>query len=419
MSTVTTSTTVSSPAVSQQTLATVLSHPLGTSVHELDFEPDLLGPGFTRHTVEIGTDPDGEAGPVVTTLVRYRPESTGGGTRGEGTLSETGSDTRTDSVADSPSELSDAEWAARPAMLFVHGMTDFFFQTHVAEHFHEQGYAVYAIDLRKCGRSHREGQTWHHVTSQSIYDEDLSIAVSLIGAGHAGVIPVGHSTGGLDVTMFLSRLHAAAQRGDTARAALHRVVRAAVLNSPWLGLQFDNTTNFIIRHVFPQLVKVTPHWHVPGGINPTYGRTLHVEENGEWDYDRYYKPLLPRPKQISWLVGVNREIEKLRSGRWSTGVPTLLLCSDSSSSGRSEPDAEGNEVPVERAFVTDTILKVSQMHEAAPMVDPDCRVRVVPGAMHDVFLSRPAVRADAFAAVDEWLDGLDGLDGLNYLDARS
>ncbi|HIW91705.1 MAG TPA: alpha/beta hydrolase [Candidatus Corynebacterium avicola] len=385
-------------ALSHQTLATILSHPLGTSVHELDFEPDILGDGYTRHTIEIGSDPDGEPGPVVTTLVRYRPEGSAYPTRGEDAASG-GAEADADA---------DAEWSQRPALLFVHGMTDFFFQTHVAEHFHARGFAVYAIDLRKCGRSHRDGQTWHHVTSQTIYDEDLSIAVSLLGAGHDGVIPVGHSTGGLDVTMFLSRLHAASQRGDTARAALHGAVRGAVLNSPWLGLQFDKQTNFIIRHIFPLVAKVAPTWHVPGGINPTYGRTLHVSENGEWDYDRYYKPLYPRPKQISWLVGVSREIDKVLSGNWSTGVPTLLLRSDGSSSGRSETDASGKEVPVERAFVTDTILSVRQMQEAAPKVDPDCQVHVIPGAMHDIFLSRPEARADAFAATDEFLAGVVG-----------
>ncbi|MGO1950690.1 MAG: alpha/beta fold hydrolase [Mycobacteriaceae bacterium] len=368
-------------AVSHQTLATTLSHPLGISVHELDFEPDLLGPDYTRHTIEIGPDPDREPGTVVTTLVRHRPQ-------------------------DDTGDAGATDWGARPALLFVHGMTDFFFQTHVAEHFHARGYAVYGLDLRKCGRSHRDGQTWHHVTSQSIYDEDLSIAVSLLGAGHAGVVPVGHSTGGLDVTMFLARLHAAADRGDAARGALHRAVSGAVLNSPWLGLQFDAGTNLIIRRLFPKVATVAPRWHVPGGINPTYGRTLHVEENGEWDYDRTLKPLLPRPKQVSWLVGVNREIEKLHTGRWSTGVPTLLVCSDASSPGRSTSDGNGGRVPEELAYVTDTVLRPSQMLAAAPLVDPTCEVQVIPGAVHDVFLSRPEVRSAAFTAVDGWLEGV-------------
>lgn len=363
-------------AVSHLPLGAVLSHPLGQSVHELDFVPDLLGDGYTRHSVVFGPDPDGEPGTVGCTLVRYRPDATPG-------------------------------WGDRPAVLFVHGMTDFFFQTHVAEHFHALGYAVYGIDLRKCGRSHRDGQTWHHVTSQSIYDEDLTVALSLLSAGHGSTTVVGHSTGGLDVTMFVSRLHAAASRNDRARAALYATVDAVILNSPWLGLQFDSATNAIIRHVFPHVAKVAPHWHVPGGIDPTYGRTLHVEECGEWDYDRTYKPKYARPKQVSWLVGVSREIDKVHTGNFSTGVPTLLLCSDAHGDGGSVPGPDGEPVPEPSAFVTDLVLRPAQMVEAAPMVDPDCEVRVIPGAMHDVFLSRPDVRAAAFAAVDEWVSALE------------
>lgn len=359
-------------------LAAVLSHPMGISIHDLDFVPDLLGPGYQQSTLEYGEDPDDETpgAPVVGTLVRHLPD---------------GEDA--------------AAFATRPAMLLVHGMTDFFFQTHVAEHFHALGYAVYAIDLRKCGRSHRPDQTWHHVTSQSIYDEDLTVALSLLAAGHPSVVPVGHSTGGLDVTMWVARLRAASRRGDTARGSLYRAIDAVVLNSPWLDLQFDPFTNAVIRHVFPTVARFAPHWHVPGGINPTYGRTLHVEENGEWDFDRTYKPLLPRPKQVSWLVGVSREIDKLHSGDWSTGVPTLLLCSDADSPGRSmpAPDGSGAEVPEPRAFITDTILKPSQMRDAAHLVDPGCTVVTVPGALHDVFLSAPEVRAAAFAAVDSFL----------------
>lgn len=357
-------------------LADVLSHPLGTSVRDLDFVPDLLGDGYQAATIDLGDDPDHEApdSPVVCTLVRHRPAG-----------------------------VTDGDFAARPAMLLVHGMTDFFFQTHVAEHFHALGYAVYGIDLRKCGRSHRPGQTWHHVSSQAIYDEDLSVALSLLGACHPCVVPVGHSTGGLDVTMFVARLHAAALRGDTARGVLHGAVDAVVLNSPWLDLQFDGFTRFVIRHVFPVVSRFAPHWHVPGGINPTYGRTLHVRECGEWDYDRRFKPLLPRPKEVSWLVGVSREIDRLHSGGFSTGVPTLLLCSDAGSPGRSVDDGTGVEVPEPAAFRTDTILRPEQMRDAAHLVDPDCVVVTVPGALHDVFLSRPEVRAAAFEAVDAFL----------------
>lgn len=365
-------------ATSRLSLADVLARPAGTPVHDLDFARDLLGPGYGAHTLVTGPDPDGETPgrPVVTTLVRHRPAG-----------------------------ITDADWAARPAMLFVHGMTDFFFQTHVADHFHALGYAVYAIDLRKCGRSHRPGQTWHHVSSQSIYDEDLTVVLSLLAAGHPSVTPVGHSTGGLDVTMWVARLHRAAADGDAARARLYAAVRAVILNSPWLDLQFGAATNFVIRHIFPTVARIAPDWHVPGGIDPSYGRTLHVAECGEWDYDRTYKPLYPRPKTVSWLVGVSREIDKLHTGGFSTGVPTLLLCSDRHGGG-SHRDADGTVVPDAAAFTTDTVLKPDQMRAAARFVDPHCEVRTVPGAMHDVFLSAPEVRTAAFRAADTWLAAL-------------
>jgi alpha-beta hydrolase superfamily lysophospholipase len=386
-------------ATSRLSLADVLSHPMGLSVHDLSFGPDLLGPGYGAHTLVLGDDPDEETpgGPVVTTLVRHLPTG-----------------------------VADDAWRTRPALLFVHGMTDFFFQTHVAEHFHALGYAVYGLDLRKCGRSHRPGQTWHHVSSQSIYDEDLTVALSLLAAGHPSVIPVGHSTGGLDVTMWVARLHRAAADGDAARARLYAAVRAVVLNSPWLDLQFDALTNAVIRHIFPTVARFAPDWHVPGGIDPSYGRTLHVGEYGEWDYDRTYKPLYPRPKKVSWLVGVSREIDKLHTGGFATGVPTLLLCSDRHSGGghRNADGAAGGDgaagadgtdgthgtdsaaVPDPDAFVTDTVLKPDQMRAAAHLVDPHCDVRTVPGAMHDVFLSGPEVRAAAFRAADAWLAAL-------------
>lgn len=199
---------------SSRQLADVLTDPRGASVAELTFGPDLLGPDFGVHYVEMGDDPDGET-PVRFALVRYSPTDASG------------------STAATPASDQAYKFYARPALLFVHGMTDYFFQDHVARYFHEAGYAVYAIDMRKCGRAWREDQTWHHVTSQAIYDEDLSIALGLIGTAHPTVVPVGHSTGGLDVTTWAGRLNAAAQRDSAgAEAGLHGMLGAVVGNSP-------------------------------------------------------------------------------------------------------------------------------------------------------------------------------------------
>ena len=351
-------------SVSALTAGEVLSAPLAHSVADLNFASDQLGEGFGVHYVEMGEDPDGEA-PVRCALVQYRPGS------------------------------SDVDFYSRPALLFVHGMTDYFFQDHVARFFHEEGFAVYGIDLRKCGRAWREGQTWHHVTSQALYDEEITIAVSLLASAHGKVVPVGHSTGGLDVTMWATRLFDAATRyPESGSAVLHSHVPALVCNSPWYGLQFDTPTRFIINRVFPIIGKIFPQMPLPGGINPSYGYSLHSDYAGEWNYDLTLKPILPRKKYVPWLVSVAQEIRKLRTGHHSTGVPTLILTSDGHHFARELS---------EQTYTNDPILMPSQMWEVAPRVSPHAHIEVIPDATHDVFLSALPVRSRALRATAHWL----------------
>ena len=350
----------------------ILAAPLTHSVAELHFTPDQLGDGFSVHYVEMGADPDGET-PVRFALVQYRPDSTA---------------------------ERDESFYARPALLFVHGMTDYFFQDHVAHYFHLQGYAVYGIDLRKCGRAWRDGQTWHHVTNQAFYDEDLTIAFALLAAGHGRVTVAGHSTGGLNVTMWATRLFdAATSHPASGSAVLHRHLNALVCNSPWYGLQFDAPTRFIINRIFPIVAKLFPRMPLPGGINPSYGYSLHSEYAGEWDYNLALKPILPRKKYVPWLVGVAAEIRKLRSGRHSTGVPTLILTSDDHYFARELS---------QQTYVNDPILMPQQMWEVAPKVSPYAHIEVIPDATHDVFLSQPVVRARALQVTNRWLREIHG-----------
>ena len=59
----------------------------------------------------------------------------------------------------------------------VHGYTDYFFNTELADHFAARGFAFYALDLHKCGRSRREGQTPHFTTDLARYDAELERAL--------------------------------------------------------------------------------------------------------------------------------------------------------------------------------------------------------------------------------------------------
>jgi alpha-beta hydrolase superfamily lysophospholipase len=67
--------------------------------------------------------------------------------------------------------------APRGAVLYVHGFADYFFQRHMAERFAAEGYAFYAIDLRKHGRSLRPHQHPNFCKSMLEYYADITRAI--------------------------------------------------------------------------------------------------------------------------------------------------------------------------------------------------------------------------------------------------
>ena len=117
--------------------------------------PDFLGPGFEARTLELL--PDDEDDGAVATLVRHLPALDPGALPGTPT---------------SPSFI----------YLYLHGWNDYFFQTHLAREISRLGGAFYALDLRRYGRSWREGQMLGWCTSLAEYDEDLGLALSAIRA---------------------------------------------------------------------------------------------------------------------------------------------------------------------------------------------------------------------------------------------
>ena len=100
----------------------------------------------------------------------------------------------------------------------MHGFTDYFFNTELADHFAARGFGFYALDLHKCGRSWRDGQTPHFTTDLARYDRELERATAIIAAENPGtrVLVYGHSAGGLIVSLWLDRLRR--RRATAARA---------------------------------------------------------------------------------------------------------------------------------------------------------------------------------------------------------
>jgi len=319
--------------------------------------PDVL-PGYWQRTIPLGSDPAGE-GDIVATLVR----------RGE------------------PA-------AADHAVLAVHGYTDYFFNTALADHFADRGFAFYALDLQKCGRSRRDGQTPHFITDLARYDAELGQALSAIRAGGrpghpTSVLVYGHSSGGLIVSLWLDRL----RRRDP---AAHEGVRGLVLNSPFLELHGPvvlrlSVTSALIAGLSRMRSKGVVRTPSEGG----YGTTLHRDYHGEFDYNLQWKPLGGFPITFGWLHAIRRGQFRLQRGL-DVGVPNLILRSDHSVRETSDPAS------MQRG---DAVLDVTQIARWAGCIGNRTTIVPVADAKHDVFLSLTQPRRMAYRQLNQWLDG--------------
>lgn len=327
---------------------------------ELAWGADLLGEGYEQFILELGEDPDGE-GRIQAVLVRHLPPTT-----------------------------------PRGAVLYVHGFAEYFFQTALADFFAERGYAFYALDLRKCGRARGKGHTAHHVTDLEFYDVEFEAALGIITDAHPGV-PVligGHSTGGLTTPLWLDRRR---RRGRVSPVA------GLFLNSPWFDLGLHPVRRAAVTAGVALAAKVGPMRVLPVASSP-YVDTLHVSTGGEWDFDMTMKPRAGFPVTAGWLAAVRRGHRRLHEGL-DVGVPSLVLRSDRSH--RSPERTEDSET-------ADTVLSVAAIARWSGCLGNRGWVVPVPGARHDVFLSRPQARAQAYAELDRWLNLEIGPDKLDW-----
>lgn len=322
------------------------------------WETDVL-PGYHQVTIELGADPDGQ-GDLFATLVRRGPSA-----------------------------------PASQAMLAVHGYTDYFFNTELADRLAARGFAFYALDLHKCGRSWRDGQTPHFTTDLARYHVELERACTIIAAetdsaaGPATVCVYGHSAGGLIVTLWCDQLH---RRGRTAAFG----VGGLVLNSPFFDLhgpailRSPPTSAALVAMARLRKTRVVRRTG-PGG----YGTTLHRDYFGEFEYNLAWKPLGGFPVTFGWINAVRRGQARLHRGL-DVGVPNLVLRSDHSIAENDDPES------IQRG---DAVLDVRQIARWAGCVGGShTTVASIIDAKHDVFLSLPQPRAAAYDELDRWLD---------------
>ncbi len=292
-----------------------------------DWHADPLLEGFEAKTLEFPADYEGE---VVATLVRLP----GGGAR-------------------------------RGAVLYVHGFVDYFFQRHMALRFAQEGYAFYALDLRKHGRSLLAHQHPCFCKRIDEYYPEITRALEEIGEP---VLLAGHSTGGLICSLY------------AAEGERRERLRALWLNSPFFEFNTGPLDRLQLRWAIA-LGKVMPFLNNPQALRREYVRSLHRSFGGEWDFDLRLKPELGFPAYFGWLAAVADAHARVHAGQ-SLPLPVLAMHSDEA----------------------DIVLDWRDIARWSRTLGPRVSVLAFPGGLHDLVLSRAEVRDEVFRQLFSWAE---------------
>ncbi|MCU1573818.1 MAG: alpha/beta hydrolase [Micrococcaceae bacterium] len=334
------------------------------------WQPDVLGPGYESATLETPL-PDG--GVRVATLVRHLPAQPA----------------PTDRV-----------------VLFLHGWSDYFFNRELAAFWADEGFSFYALDLHNHGRSLRPSSLGGYVGDLSEYDLELehALAVILRMPGHAdgpvappknptgsrqagspaarvepAVVLMGHSTGGLVAAWWAGR--------HPGR------VTHLVLNSPWLEFHGSPLLRRALSASLRPIARRWPEARVPLPERNFYWRSISTSAGGEWELDDRMRPPGAFPVRVGWLQAVLAAQRELSRGL-RIDVPVLVLLSARSLNGMLWREA------MRRA---DAVLDVRTMADRARTLGGNVSLETIDGGLHDVLLSPPPVRQEAYRRLHAWI----------------
>lgn len=322
------------------------------------WRPDVLGEPFEQLTLELGVD--GLHGPLVATLVRLLPNP----------------------VTALFHPLRDVD------VLYVHGWSDFFFQTELAHFWTGFGARFHAIDLRRYGRSLQPENSPGYIESLDEYDLDIEAALTAMGHGTDAapsrrLVLLGHSTGGLTLTLWAAR--------HPGRAA------ALVLNSPWLEFQFGA----VGRQAIAPLVTARARFD-PRGTQPVVDLGFYTRAQTEVGVlplavgDPSWRPERGFPTRPAWLAAILQGHRRVAAGI-EVGSPAFVMLS-----ARSTPPLSWAETMTS----TDSVLVVDDIAKSATRIGRLVTISRIDGALHDVFLSRPEPRALAYRELEHWMRSL-------------
>ncbi|WP_325094307.1 alpha/beta hydrolase [Leucobacter sp. M11] len=328
------------------------------AAEDLGWRPDVLGAPFRAKTLPLADD---DEGPCVATLVDAGRPPYWAGRFG---------------------------LAAEIDVLYVHGWSDYFFQTELAEFWRERGARFFALDLRKYGRSLRPGQSPGYITDLGEYDEEIEAALTEMGHGRHRPTPsprrlvlLGHSTGGLVLSLFAARFP-----GRT---------HALILNSPWLELQTREVGRMALSPLISTVGRLNPKTNLKNTDPGFYVQAVSKRFRGEWELNAEWRPDHSFPIYAAWLQAIVRGHERVSRGL-DLSLPTLVLLAKRSVFALNWDDS---------MLSSDIVLDVEGIARRALDLGEQTTVVRVPNAMHDIFLSRLPVRQHAYRHLEHWLRG--------------
>lgn len=325
---------------------------------------DVLGAGFECTDLDLGSD---EEGPLVATLVRSLPAHRSFVSR------LFGSDRLLEGVD----------------VLYVHGWSDYFFQRQLARFWTDRGARFFALDLRKYGRSLREGQTPGYIEDLDDYHAEIDLALHEIRESQDRTAParrvvlMGHSTGGLVLSLWAGKHPGVAD--------------ALVLNSPWLEFQLAAAGRQVILPLVSLGARFNPREVAPQLDYGFYTRAQReVAAPGELDeINPVWRPERSHAVVTGWMRAVLAGHARVSQGLHIEAPISVLL-------------SERFVVPVrwsEDLLRGDSVLDVDEVAKAALKLGSHVSIDRIDGALHDVFLSAEVPRTDAYARLERWLIG--------------
>lgn len=298
--------------------------------------PDSLGDGYSYRYVDQGRD---YSGSVRSTIVR-----------------------KTSSVG------------SRVGILYLHGFNDYFFQAEMGDYFVNHDIDFYAVDLRKYGRSLIPGQKRFQVRELGEYFPDIDSAlVAMRSAGIRDIVVLGHSTGGLIASYYLSK-HQPSE------------VKGLILNSPFLDWNLGKFTEGVLIPAVTAAAAIAPSLKIPQGGGTGYSESLLSGEHGRWSYDITKKLKISPDVDAGWVRAIDNAQWDLQHGA-HINIPILLMHSDHSVYGSEWSEAFNH---------GDAVLDVEDISRYGRRLGPSVTEATVKGGLHDLVLSEPRVAAAVY-----------------------